>query len=154
MVRKSVEDRFWSKVDIKGEDECWNWTPSKNNGEYGRFWIGGSYIKAHRLSYEITFNIIPRGLCVCHKCDNPSCVNPKHLFLGTVGDNNRDIRNKGRYSDRNGVGNGNHKLTTDDVRVIKHMLTNGASLRKIARVVGVSTWPIKNIADGKGYIKC
>lgn len=153
-MRKTAEERFWEKVNIGEDNECWNWTAYKNSNGYGSFWIGGNRIYAHVLSYEMAFNVVSAGMCACHRCDVPSCVNPRHLFLGTIGDNNRDIRDKGRYSDRNGICNGNHKLTSNDVKVIRSMLRGRVSLRKIARAVGVSTWPIKNIADGKGYIKC
>jgi len=90
-------ERFWSHVDKShGPDSCWTWdhvTPKEN---YGRFKVGGKKITPSRYSYTISVEPIPDGMCVLHKCDNPPCVNPSHLFLGTIGDNVRDAVNKGR----------------------------------------------------------
>ena len=94
--------RFWSKVERLG-DECWLWKGSLTTLGYGRIKILGKIYAAHRLAYAITYGMISRQECVCHKCDNPPCVNPDHLFVGTIGDNNRDRHSKGRcaYGDKN-----------------------------------------------------
>jgi hypothetical protein len=86
--------RFWDKV-VK-TDTCWVWTASVNGKGYGSFGYGGRVQLAHRVSWQMHCGPIPPGLCVCHACDNPSCVRPDHLFLGTIKDNNRDRDRKGR----------------------------------------------------------
>lgn len=84
--------RFWSKVKILGDDDCWEWQKAKHGLGYGAFRISHPVrmVVAHRFAWELTYGEIPIGLCVLHACDNPSCCNPKHLFLGTRTDNNRD----------------------------------------------------------------
>lgn len=86
--------RFWSHVDKSGE--CWVWTARKTTKGYGHFSYGGKNRRAHRFAWLITKGHIPNGLFVCHHCDNPSCVRPSHLFLGTHTDNMRDCAKKGR----------------------------------------------------------
>lgn len=96
-VRSSlpIPDRFWPKVDKSGD--CWNWTANRNVRGYGMFSIRSGYMRtAHRVSYELCNGPIAEGLFVCHSCDNPSCVNPAHLWLGTHMDNMMDREAKGR----------------------------------------------------------
>ncbi len=98
MARKLIPlaDRFWIKVVRSGDDECWGWSGTTNKG-YGRINVGGNMVLAHRVAWELTSGLIPPGMCVLHSCDNPPCVNPNHLFLGTHADNMRDMRAKGRH---------------------------------------------------------
>ena len=94
-MRKSLEDRFWSYVD-KSSD-CWVWTGYKHHRDkYGHFKVNNYPVRAHRMSYELEYGSISMGYGVCHTCDNPPCVRPDHLFLGTQHDNLKDAYEKGR----------------------------------------------------------
>lgn len=98
MIPPDVVDRFWSYVNKT--EHCWEWRGYRMPFGHGQFRanaIARRPMLSHRVSWMIANGPIPRGLCVCHKCDNPCCVRPDHLFLGTVGDNQRDMAKKGRH---------------------------------------------------------
>ena len=97
-MRLSFSDRvrFWKKVQKYQSDECWIWQGSKTSAGYGQLWVDCKQVYAHRVSWEIHYEVIPDGMFVCHTCDNPICANPRHLFLGTASDNMRDMVAKGR----------------------------------------------------------
>lgn len=93
------EVRFWLKVDIKKPEECWAWlgyTQKKAKKEYGDFRVNKKTIRSHRMAWIVTFGDIPPGLSVLHKCDNPKCCNPHHLFIGTSALNTSDMVSKNR----------------------------------------------------------
>ena len=141
--------RFWEKVDKRGEDDCWEWVASKNIYGYGHFSLDGKYCGAHRASWKLANGIIPVGMLVCHHCDNPGCVNPSHLFLGTDSDNSRDRENKGRGRDTRGENHGYNKLTNIDIIAIRHWLNDGRwTQRKIARAFEVTPSTICYIKSG------
>lgn len=152
----SDEDRFWSKVDKRGPDECWEWQAGKTQG-YGLIKYGGgnAKVRAHRLSYELLVGPIPGGLCVCHHCDNRACVNPKHLFVGTRDDNNKDAAKKGRMKGPPNLKGENHpmsKLTWDEVKSIRTLYWMGVKdKRELADTYGVHHKTIVRIAEGKSW---
>lgn len=93
------ETNFWNKVDRKSENECWEWLGTKDKKGYGKFNIQAKCKFAHRASYAIANDETPDYKLVCHSCDNPSCVNPNHLWLGTHKQNCADKMKKGRYGE-------------------------------------------------------
>lgn len=137
-ARGTVEDRFWRHVE-KNED-CWTWTGSLKSDGYGRLGAGGAsgrYLCAHRVSYELHHGEIPKGMVVMHECDNPACVNPAHLSLGTYSDNTQQACDKGRMKSLflNGESHSGSVLTEDLVRKIRSSPLKNAQL---AREIGCS----------------
>ncbi len=143
-------ERFYSK--IQKTESCWVWSGAGNGPrfKYGRFHCQGTYIMAHRLSFLLHVGNIPDGLFVCHKCDNPQCVNPNHLFLGTPGDNTRDMMAKGRQVKVRLYGQRHPqcRLTTSQVEEIRAL---GGTLfqKEIAAKFGVHQSTISYILSGK-----
>lgn len=172
---KNLVDRFWEKVNVTNQDDCWEWTAEIDKGGYGVFSMNSKNRKAHRVSWELTYGKIPAGLLVCHHCDNPKCVNPTHLFLGTTLENMLDRNIKGRQAsgDRSGARikrhrmargdqhgfilhpesvprgsrNGLAKLTEKQVKEIKKSLRNSVPQVNIAKQYGVRPPAIWKIAN-------
>lgn len=144
------EARFWSKV--QRGDGCWLWAAkSKDWDGYGLFSLGGRSVRAHRLAWELENGPIPDGQVVCHRCDNPPCVNPDHLFLGTPRDNFRDCLAKGRYSPK-GTGNAAAKLSEEDIAKIRNLYASGGwSQQGIANIFGVHQTAISAVVRGKRW---
>lgn len=97
-IDNDVQSRFWQRVNVRGKNECWEWTGTRSNG-YGSIRVSGKTRKATHVSWEIANGKpFPKGMLACHRCDNPPCVNPAHLFVGTLADNARDMVEKGRHT--------------------------------------------------------
>lgn len=130
-LTKLVGARFWAK--IEKTQTCWIWKAGKTPAGYGRFKIKGTLYSPHRLVYEWFIGPIPEGFDVCHHCDNPSCVNPAHLFVGTRSDNMHDAFDKGRLisfaknrKPMRGEESPCSKLTANDVRAIRKQYKSGS----------------------------
>jgi hypothetical protein len=143
------EIRFWRKVQRGQPDQCWPWLGDKTSKGYGRFvpypkhrdenGVRPNPQMAHRLVLMYSGITIEPGMEVCHRCDNPSCVNPDHLFVGSHADNMADMRSKGRAAQPKGELHGESKLTTKDVVAIRTMYRPGVvSHLQLARLFGVS----------------
>ena len=140
---KARESKFWKKVDRRGSDECWNWSGDKVRG-YGRFLlVTGFKVTASRASYILANGAVPDGLYVCHKCDNPSCCNPAHLYAGTSEQNaiDREVRN--RSKPRSG-----HKINEETaMKIFEAVGTQEA----IAAKFGVSRSYVSMVKSGKRW---
>lgn len=154
--KSTVEERFWAKVPSRASNVCWPWSGSRGLYGYGVMsktcrGKSGSVHMAHRLSWEIHFGEIPEGMCICHKCDNPPCVNPKHLFLGTKADNAQDRNAKGRHTNQSGEHNGHARLCRQDIDRIIRLLELGRPQSEIAAMFGVKQPHISRILRGAAW---
>lgn len=158
-----LAERFWSKVDMSG-DGCWPWTGA--HGIYGTVKLDGKPLSTHRVAWELANGPIPEGKQVCHSCDNPICVRPTHLFIGTQADNIADMDRKGRRPKRpnakmprgdahwrrrnpelgaRGERAGGAKLTVEQVVEIRQRYAAGATLKQLEAEYGVRFTNIQQI---------
>lgn len=146
MALTKVKERLQKKTKQVGE--CLFFTGSKNNYGYGQIKVGEKVRTTHRVTYELHHGEIPKGMCVCHACDNPACINPEHLFIGTVADNNADKAMKGRSLGHQ-LGNRNAAKLSDLLMTnIRKVYGEGKMLQKdIAKYVGVSTSTISRVCQ-------
>jgi hypothetical protein len=164
---RPLAERFWAMVVRSAPGECWSWSGATHEAGYGVLGRGGrshGLARAHRVSWEIHHGPVPEGLWVLHKCDNPICTNPEHLFLGTAADNHADMRAKGRMvppprllGDRNprrirppkGELNGAAKLTDESVREIRRLyMPRVVTLADLATRFGVSESVVGAVVRG------
>jgi hypothetical protein len=144
-TRQQYIEHFWSLVDVRGLDECWEWKTARTHCGYGRYWSERKDHMAHSFAYK-TIHGTTNGLHVLHRCDNRACCNPCHLFLGTHQDNMRDMaaKHRSKGGPRNGSSNGHAKLTELEAWDI---WTSDGSLPELAKRYNVSRaviWKIKN----------
>lgn len=142
------EQRFWAKV--SRTEGCWLWLGNSLKAGYGIFRASAPrrQVLAHRFAYESTYGRIPLGKLVCHHCDTPSCVNPRHLFVGTQFDNMADCRRKGRaaFGEKNGMA----KLTIKQVREIRRRFRGGWNRTvKLADEYGINPTYLYSVVSGE-----
>jgi hypothetical protein len=137
-------EQFWARV--QKTETCWLWTAGTDKDGYGKLWKE----RAHRASWELHYGLVPDGLMVCHHCDNPPCVRPDHLFLGTNTDNQQDAWRKGRKHVARGGECSWAKVTEADVREMCH-LRGVLSQRQIAQRFGVTQRTVSDIQLGKRW---
>jgi hypothetical protein len=148
---KSLKHYLEASFTKVSDSDCWIWSRSFKQYGYGNAWWQGRHHIAHRLVYQCFIGEIPEGLYACHKCDNPACVNPRHIFLGTPEENNQDRKRKGRNADTNGSKNPFSKLNEEQVRDIKFRLNRGEKGAAIGRIYGVGADTISKIKTGKNW---
>ena len=149
---KTLRERFEEKYEPEPNTGCWLWTNNVSSNGYGLIKLNGRQARAHRVSYELNIGPIPSGLCVCHHCDTPICVNPGHLFLGTVADNVADMVAKGRQARLHGEAHGRAKVTAADVQEIRRRYASGdVSHRELAAKYGVCQTQTRRIVQRKGW---
>lgn len=152
-TQPTYEERFWQKVDRRGDDDCWEWRGARHGKGYGLFGHRPER-RAHRISYVLEHGPIADGLWVLHQCDNPSCVNPAHLFLGTAKDNTQDSIAKGRYHIKRGNAVHGSKLDEESVRHIRAVhipYSHEFGAAALARKFGVNVSNIHTILSGKAW---
>ena len=143
----TTQYRFGVKIKFGDPSDCWNWLGYINYNGYGQFLFEDKQQLAPRVMYQIVFGPIPIGLCILHRCDNPACVNPWHLFLGTYKDNMKDCVSKGRHIS----GGGPKTILLELVTEIRDRHLYGyATQRKLAKEYGVSRATIWNVINKIG----
>jgi len=143
--------RFWSKVDVRGPDECWEWQASINSSGYGRFKIASyQMVSANRVALISHTQKEPDGMSALHHCDNRKCCNPHHLYFGTHEDNMRDKVERGRCrtGDQAGANNGASKLNDDQLALVVRRLKAGWNNKKIAADLPIGHAMVSKIRTG------
>lgn len=151
MERKFIPNiytRFLSKVDVKAFDplQCWLWKGAGKGNGYGNVNIDGKTSTAHSVAYELFVGRVPKGLEVCHMCDNRWCVNPDHLYVGTRVENMDDCHSRGRAT-----GGRRKHLKENQVQEIRRQLLAGVEPRRISALTGVGYETVTAISKGRSY---
>jgi hypothetical protein len=142
-------DWFWAQVEVVGE--CWEWKGQRNVKGYGSVKVAGKSLLAHRLSYLLYVGRLTPGHSVCHRCDNPPCVRPDHLFAGTAKDNVEDMIRKGRNEAIRGERVHSARLTADQVLEIRREAARGVPRRELGLRFGVSHGTISEIVTRRKW---
>ena len=140
--------RFWDKVSVKSTEECWEWTACKLQFGYGRMAVGDTQYLAHRISYAVHVGELLPGMYICHSCDNPACVNPRHLFQGDALLNRLDSDLKGRGitpPHGHGENHPNNKLSNDDVYAIRELAKARVYQKVIGEIFGITQSVVSRI---------
>jgi hypothetical protein len=143
--------RFMTMVDVGLHSNCWEWQGNKPDGRYGHFSFNGKAIKAHRWIYELCCGRIPDSMVIRHRCDNPSCVNPRHLTIGTPKDNANDMHERGRASNRQGEKHPMARIDESAVIQIRKRAELGESYVKIAAAYAISHQQVGKIVRRENW---
>lgn len=147
---EKLRARFWGRVQKGDPGECWIWRAAVDSCGYGRIKVANRGQKANRVAYALTHGDVPGDMNVCHRCDNPACVNPNHLFLGTRAQNMRDMVRKGRSM--RGMRNNRAVLSKADVIEIRHKyVPNRYGCKRLGKEYGVNPATIHLIVTGKSW---
>lgn len=146
-----AEARFWAKVHRRSTSECWNWTGYVSRDGYGSFRVQsrGLVENAHRFSYRLRHGEPPAGAVICHTCDNRRCVNPDHLWAGSIADNTADRDGKGRQA--RGERHRSAKLRESDIEPIRRLSARGERPEEIAEMYAVNQATIRDILAGRTW---
>jgi hypothetical protein len=164
-----ANNRFWDRVDIRNDSDCWEWVGTKGSAGYGYLYLNGIKLTVTRVMWMVKVGKIPSGHIICHKCDNPSCVNPNHLFVGTFKDNSADMTLKGRngsHAKPENLFRGKHqntepwprgekhfrtKITKDDVLLVRKLNAEGFSGVEISKKTGVKYHTVSDILLNRSW---